>query len=35
MAQDEQRHVMRLETLLAREPESVKVSDEDAGILRR
>ena len=35
MAQDEQRHVMRLETLLAREPESVKVSDEDAEILRR
>ena len=35
MAQDEQRHVMRLETLLAREPEPVKVSDEDAGILRR
>jgi rubrerythrin len=35
MAQDEQRHVMRLETLLAREPESVKVSDEDLEILRR
>jgi rubrerythrin len=35
MAADEQRHVMRLETLLAREPESVKASDEDAEILRR
>src|SRR5258705_7403047 len=35
MAQDEQRHVMRLEQLLAREPESVKVSDEDLEILRR
>ena len=35
MAQDEQRHVVRLEQLLAREPESVKVSDEDAEILRR
>jgi len=35
MAQDEQRHVMRLETLLAREPESVKLADEDAEILRR
>ena len=35
MAADEQRHVMRLEQLLAREPESVKISDEDAEILRR
>ena len=35
MAADEQRHVLRLEQLLAREPESVKVSDEDAEILRR
>jgi rubrerythrin len=35
MAADEQRHVMRLELLLAREPESAKVSDEDAEILRR
>ena len=34
MAQDEQRHVMRLEQLLAREPESVKISDDDAEILR-
>jgi rubrerythrin len=34
MAQDEQRHIMRLEQLLAREPESVKLSDEDAEILR-
>jgi rubrerythrin len=35
MAADEQRHVMRLELLLAREPEPVKVSDDDAEILRR
>ena len=35
MAADEQRHVQRLEQLLAREPESVKASDEDAEILRR
>ena len=35
MAADEQRHVTRLELLLAREPETVKVADEDAEILRR
>ncbi|HZE61590.1 MAG TPA: ferritin family protein [Burkholderiales bacterium] len=35
MAADEQRHVTRLELLLAREPETAKVSDEDAEILRR
>ena len=35
MAADEQRHVMRLELLLAREPETARVSDEDAEILRR
>ena len=34
MAQDEQRHVMRLEQLLAREVASVKISDDDAEILR-
>jgi rubrerythrin len=34
MAVDEQRHVQRLEQLLAREPEAAKHS-EDAGILRR
>jgi len=34
MAADEQRHVARLELLLAREPETVKVA-EDAEILRR
>ena len=35
MAQDEQRHIVRLEQLLAREPEAVKISDEDLEILRR
>jgi rubrerythrin len=35
MAADEQRHVARLEQLLAREPEPAKSSDEDAEILRR
>ena len=35
MAADEQRHVTRLELLLAREPETLKVTDEDAEILRR
>ena len=35
MAADEQRHVTRLEQLLAREPEAAKSADEDAGILRR
>ena len=35
MAADEQRHVTRLELLLAREPEPAKASDEDAEILRR
>lgn len=35
MAADEQRHVMRLEQLLAREPEPAKSADEDADILRR
>lgn len=34
MAQDEQRHILRLEQLLAREPESVKIADEDSEILR-
>lgn len=34
MAADEQRHVLRLEQLLAREPETTK-SSEDAEILRR
>ena len=34
MAQDEQRHVMRLEQLLAREPETGKAS-EDVKLLRR
>ena len=34
MAADEQRHIARLEQLLAREPENVKISDEDAEILR-
>ena len=34
MAADEQRHIARLEQLLAREPETVKISDEDAEILR-
>ena len=31
MAADEQRHVMRLELLLAREPEAAPASEEDAG----
>ena len=35
MAADEQRHVVRLEQLLAREPEAAKATDEDAEILRR
>ena len=35
MAADEQRHVARLEQLLAREPEPAKSADEDAEILRR
>jgi rubrerythrin len=35
MANDEQRHIQRLELLLAREPEPAKASDEDAEILRR
>src|SRR5213080_1701525 len=35
MAADEQRHVARLEQLLAREPETAKSADEDAEILRR
>jgi rubrerythrin len=35
MAADEQRHVTRLEQLLAREPELAKSADEDADILRR
>lgn len=35
MAADEQRHILRLEQLLAREPEATKVVDEDAGMLRR
>jgi rubrerythrin len=35
MAADEQRHVQRLEQLLAREPEPAKVVDEDAEIARR
>jgi len=34
MAADEQRHVMRLEQLLAREPEPAKSADEDAGTLK-
>jgi len=33
MAADEQRHIARLEQLLAREPENVKISDEDAEVL--
>jgi rubrerythrin len=35
MAADEQRHVARLEELLAREPALAKSAEEDAGILRR
>jgi len=35
MAADEQRHVARLEELLAREPALAKSADKDAGILRR
>jgi bacterioferritin (cytochrome b1) len=35
MAADEQRHVMRLEQLLAREPEAAKGADDDAESLRR
>jgi rubrerythrin len=35
MAADEQRHILRLEQLLAREPEATKVVDEDADMLRR
>ena len=35
MAVDEQRHVQRLEQLLAREPEMAKPADDDAEILRR
>jgi rubrerythrin len=35
MAADEQRHVQRLEQLLAREPEPVKVADDDAERVRR
>ena len=35
MAADEQRHITRLEQLLAREPELAKSVDEDAGTLRR
>ena len=34
MAVDEQRHIQRLEQLLAREPEQVKRAEEDAEILR-
>ena len=33
MAADEQRHIARLEQLLAREPENVKISDDDAEVL--
>ena len=35
MAADEQRHVQRLEQLLAREPEAAKLADDDAEIVRR
>ncbi|MFN2645492.1 MAG: ferritin family protein [Burkholderiales bacterium] len=35
MAADEQRHVQRLEQLLAREPEAVKAVDDDAESVRR
>jgi bacterioferritin (cytochrome b1) len=35
MANDEQRHIMRLEQLLAREPEAQRVTDEDTEIARR
>jgi rubrerythrin len=35
MAADEQRHVSRLEQLLAREPETTRVADEDAKMVRR
>jgi rubrerythrin len=35
MAVDEQRHVQRLEQLLAREPEMAKQAEDDAEILRR
>ena len=35
MAADEQRHVQRLEELLAREPQAAKTADDDAGLVRR
>ena len=35
MAADEQRHILRLEQLLAREPETTRVADEDAKLARR
>ena len=35
MAADEQRHILRLEQLLAREPEAATSTAEDAGVLRR
>ena len=35
MAADEQRHVQRLEELLAREPQSAKTADDDAELVRR
>jgi rubrerythrin len=35
MAADEQRHVQRLEELLAREPQAAKSADDDAELVRR
>jgi rubrerythrin len=35
MAADEQRHVQRLEELLAREPQPAKTADDDAELVRR